>query len=70
MSSTIRVSKTSHVNPGVSGWYAILPEHELPRVFEEDITVDWLVIGAGFAGLTAARQLSKLREKESIVLLE
>ena len=69
MSSTIRVSNTSHGNPGVSGWYTILPEPELPRVLEEDITVDWLVIGAGFAGLSAARRLSQLREKESIVLL-
>ena len=70
MSSTIRVSKTSHGNPGVTGWYVILPEPELPRVLEEDITADWLVIGAGFAGLSAARRLSQLREKESIVLLD
>jgi len=70
MSSTIGVSNTSHANPGVSGWYAILPEPELPRVLEEDITADWLVIGAGFAGLSAARRLSQLREKESIIMLD
>ena len=50
--------------------YTILPEPELPRVLEEDITADWLVIGAGFAGLSGAIRLSQLREKESIVLLD
>ena len=70
MSSTIRVSNTRHGNPGVSGWYAILSEPELPRVLEEDITTDWLVIGARFAGLSAVRRLSQLREKECIVLLD
>jgi glycine/D-amino acid oxidase-like deaminating enzyme len=69
MSSTIRVSNISHGNPGVSGWYAILPEPERPCILEEDITADWLIISAGFAGLSAARRLSQLREKESIVLL-
>jgi hypothetical protein len=70
MSSTIRVSNTSHGNPGVSGWYTILPEPELPRVLEEDITANWLVIGAGFKCFSAARRLNPLREKESIVLLD
>ena len=50
MSSTIRVSNTNHGNPGVSGWHTILPEPELTRILEEDITADWLVTGTGFAG--------------------
>ena len=70
MSLKIQVKNTRHGNPGVSGWYAILPEPEPERILQEDITVDWLVIGAGFAGLAAARRLSQLRENESIVLLD
>ena len=65
MSLKIQVKNTRHGNPGVSGWYAILPEPEPERILQEDITVDWLVIGAGFAGLAAARRLSQLRENES-----
>ena len=30
----------------------------------------WLVIGAGFAGLAAAKRLSQLRPEDRIVLLE
>ena len=70
MSLKIKVKNTRHGNTGVSGWYAILPEPEPERILQEDITVDWLVIGAGFAGLAAARRLSQLRENESIVLLD
>ena len=70
MSLKIQVKNTRHGNPGVSGWYAILPEAEPARVLQEDITADWLVIGGGFAGLSAARRLSQLRENESIVLLD
>ena len=70
MSLKLEVSNTRHGNPGVSGWYAILPEPEPPRILEQALTADWLVIGGGFAGLSAARRLQQLREQESIVLLD
>ncbi|GIS11707.1 MAG: hypothetical protein CM15mP115_08580 [Alphaproteobacteria bacterium] len=37
---------------------------------EGDITADWLVIGGGFAGLSAAKRLTELRGGDSIILLE
>ena len=58
------------VDPGISGWNAILPEPGPPRELEGDITADWLVIGAGFAGLAAARRLQQLRPGDRIVVLE
>ena len=70
MPQKIQVKNIHHGNPGLSGWYAILPEPEPTDVLEEDLTADWLVIGGGFAGLSAARRLSQLREKESIVLTQ
>ena len=70
MSLKIQVNNTRHGNPGVSGWYAILPEPEPARVLEEDLTADWLVIGGGFAGLSTARRLQQLRKNERIVLLD
>jgi len=70
MPQKIQVKNIRHGNPGLSGWYAILPEPEPTHVLEEDLTADWLVIGGGFAGLSAARRLLQLREKESIVLLD
>jgi glycine/D-amino acid oxidase-like deaminating enzyme len=58
------------VDPGASGWYEILPPPPPPRELTESITADWLVIGAGFAGLAAARRLRQLRPDDRIVLLE
>ena len=70
MPKSINVSNIRHGNPGVSGWYAILPEPKPPVVLENDITADWLVIGGGFAGLAAAQRLQQLRQNERIVLLD
>lgn len=58
------------VDPGPSGWYEILPPAPPARELEDAITADWLVIGAGFAGLAAARRLSQLRPDDRIVVLE
>ena len=70
MTKSIQVTNIRHGNPGVSGWYAILQEPEPADVLENDINVDWLVIGGGFAGLAAARRLLQLRQKERIVVLD
>jgi glycine/D-amino acid oxidase-like deaminating enzyme len=58
------------VDTGISGWYAVLPEPGKCQKLEENITSDWLVIGAGFAGLAAARRLHQLKPKDRITLLE
>jgi glycine/D-amino acid oxidase-like deaminating enzyme len=53
-----------------SGWYALLPEPPAPRVLEGKQTVDWAIIGGGFAGLAAARRLSQLVPGDQIVVLD
>ncbi|UXX81967.1 NAD(P)/FAD-dependent oxidoreductase [Roseovarius pelagicus] len=57
-------------DPGVSGWNALLPIAASAEVLEDAITADWLVIGAGFAGLAAARRLAQLHPGDRIVMLE
>jgi len=57
-------------DPGVSGWYALLDAPPPARPLEHDITADWLVVGAGLAGLAAARRLSRLRPSDSLVVLD
>ena len=55
---------------GKAGWNELLPPApEIPPQEGEQI-VDWLVIGAGFAGLAAARRLSQNNPGDSIVLLD
>ena len=55
---------------GRSGWDAILPEREPQAPLERDIDCDYLIVGAGFAGLSAAWRLRQLDAQASIVILE
>jgi glycine/D-amino acid oxidase-like deaminating enzyme len=57
-------------DPGVTGWNAILPAPAPAEELGDRITADWLVIGAGFAGLAATRRLAQLHPGDRIVLLE
>ena len=57
-------------DPGPAAWDAILPEGKRYPALEGINSADWLVIGAGFTGLAAARQLCQLRPNEKIVLLD
>ncbi|WP_299405248.1 FAD-binding oxidoreductase [uncultured Roseobacter sp.] len=57
-------------DPGPAGWHCLLPDAHLPTPLEETTTADWLVIGAGFAGLSAARRLSQLCPGDRVVILE
>ncbi len=65
----MRVSRFP-VDPGPSGWSAILSTRKPFPALEESITADWLVIGAGFAGLAAARRISQACPEDQIVVLE
>jgi len=55
---------------GAAAWNAILPKRELNSSLTGAIEADYLVIGAGFAGLSAARRLSQLQPDARIVVLE
>ena len=55
---------------GITGWNAVLGAAPSYPEAEDDITADWLVIGGGFAGLSAAKRLTELRGGDSIILLE
>ncbi|MEE9315310.1 MAG: FAD-binding oxidoreductase [Rhizobiaceae bacterium] len=57
-------------DPGASGWNAILPKQSRYTELAESLSCDWLVIGAGFAGLAAARRLQQICPGDRIVILE
>ncbi len=58
------------VQKGRAGWNAILGDLPPPRHLEENKTADFVVIGAGFAGLAAARRLTQLAPGARISVLE
>ncbi|MGO7989798.1 NAD(P)/FAD-dependent oxidoreductase [Rhizobium leguminosarum] len=58
------------VENGISGWEAISRRSFPIRSLEGNVTADWLIVGAGFAGLSAARRLLELRPDDKIVILD
>src|SRR5262249_9996663 len=67
---TSRVIRRLPVDTGTSGWFAVSARHAPLQILEHDRTADWLIVGAGFAGLSAARRLAQLRTGASIVVLD
>jgi glycine/D-amino acid oxidase-like deaminating enzyme len=53
-----------------NGWSAILPKRPIAPALAGDNHADWVVIGAGYAGLAAARRLAENRPNDQVVLLE
>ncbi len=64
--------KVSHLphDPGPAAWDSILPQGPHYPKLEGAQTTDWLIIGAGFAGLAAARRLRQLHPTDIITLLD
>lgn len=67
---TERVVGRLPVDTGRSGWLALSARRTPVRTLDRDRTADWLIVGAGFAGLSAARRLAQLRPGETIVAVD
>lgn len=63
-------AKTAPHHLGPAAWNAILSPQDPPTPLEADATADVAVIGAGFAGLSAARRLTQLAPGARIAVLE
>ncbi|MFK0038050.1 NAD(P)/FAD-dependent oxidoreductase [Pseudomonas monteilii] len=57
-------------NNGSSGWVEMLPRRMGNPALEGSITADVVVIGGGFAGLSAARQIVRLDPTAKVAILE
>lgn len=53
-----------------NGWSAILPPRTPRAALDRSIEADWVVVGAGYAGLAAAHRLATNRPNESVALLD
>jgi hypothetical protein len=54
---TVYKAKRTPVHQGLAAWSAILPGQPDPVMLDQDISVDFALIGGGFAGLSAALRL-------------
>ncbi|MDA8444279.1 NAD(P)/FAD-dependent oxidoreductase [Paracidovorax valerianellae] len=53
-----------------NGWSAILAPRRPRPALQGTVRADWLVLGAGYAGLAAARRLAELRPHARVVLVD
>lgn len=65
--ATFTAVRTPHDLAG-SGWYELLPAPGAAQVLDAAIQADWVIIGGGFAGLSAARRLLQLKAGRIVVL--
>lgn len=53
-----------------NGWSRILPERVALPPLSGHVSADWVVVGAGFAGLAAARRLAENNPSHKVIVLE
>tara|TARA_R110001583_G_scaffold120723_1_gene272007 strand:+ start:5958 stop:7304 length:1347 start_codon:yes stop_codon:yes gene_type:complete len=58
-------------DPGPAAWNSIITADKGYPTLDQSISVDWLIVGAGWAGLSAARRLAQLLPNdETIAIVE
>ena len=54
------------INDNSCGWTNQLPERSNIKLLDQDIYCDYLIVGAGYTGLSAARKLSEVKKDKHI----
>ena len=57
------------INDNFCSWINDLNLRENIKSLEKDLSVNWLIVGAGFTGLSAARKLGEIFPKEKIIIV-
>ncbi|NLC36842.1 MAG: FAD-dependent oxidoreductase [Alcaligenaceae bacterium] len=57
-------------NDSTNGWSRIVAPRTPNPALNQDVEADWVVVGAGLAGLAAARRIAENRPGDSVVLLD
>ncbi len=70
MSEFIRRVERLPLDPGPAAWNELLVREQPRPSLCDAVTADWVIVGAGFTGLSAARRLSELHPTDHIVVLE
>lgn len=70
MNASVSSEKLLPADDNTNGWSAILPPRVPREPARQSASFDWLVIGAGYAGLSAARRLAILNPSHTIALVD
>ncbi len=55
---------------GENGWLKISDSQYFAPTLDRNHSCDWLIIGSGFAGISAAKRLTELRSGDKIILID
>ena len=58
------------VNDTGCSWINDLTSRSNIKVLDKDKSSDWLIVGAGYTGLSAARKLSELHPNQKIIIVD
>ena len=58
------------INDAKCGWINNLPLRNNIKTINKDQTCEWLIVGAGYTGLSAARKLGQLNPNNNIILVD
>ena len=57
------------INDNFCSWINDLNLRENIKSLKKELSVNWLIVGAGFTGLSAAKKLGKIFPKEKIIIV-
>ena len=58
------------VNDKTCAWINDLESRKSYNVLSKDLESEWLVVGAGYTGLSAARKLAELHPNQKIIIVD
>ena len=58
------------VNDNTCSWLKDLSNRSNIKTLDKDKSCDWLIVGAGYTGLSAARKLSELHPNQKIIIVD
>ena len=64
------MSKLNLINDNGCGWLNQLSKRTNIKTLNEDLTSDYLIIGAGYTGLSTARKLSEIDNSKKIIIID
>lgn len=60
----------SVINDQTCGWINDLAQRTNIKTLSQNLSCEWLIIGAGYTGLSAARKLGQLYPNKKIILVD
>ena len=58
------------INDNTCAWINDLKPRSYIKTINENINCDWLIVGAGYTGLSAARKLAELHPNQTIIIVD